>query len=519
MTKKDKAKYSEPIKDFVKKRINRGGFEGLKIVDIAKRQHVELLKEQNKNRVPKTIWETFDLLKENDENIVRPIHLKPYIETLQEIAEGKEHKLCFSAPPQHQKSYSSLMALAFLCMTKQNKKHAYITYSNTRAKDVMYEFQILLGKLGLSFYTRNNKVHIAAVGSKTRNNTVYFGSVDSALTGYNIIGLAIVDDVIKNREEANSETRKNRIWDFFTQELMTRKSKELSVIVMMTRWSTDDLIGRLIKDWKWAYYRLPAICDTEDDLSGRTIGQALLPSIHPITYLEDTKEKIGEWVFSALYQGNPTIKGTNIYSVPTTYKVLSDQEYITTIGFDLAYSPNNKSDYSVAIRLKTNRQTKKTYITDVLMKQCLYTDFINDLINFIKKDPGTPIIHYGSTEYYTSCEEVRKRIPNVILVRAATGKVNRAMASADAWNAGFILVPEQQSEMMQRAISTICLFTGEQGKKDDVVDALSSAYSLVKDIRFQDNTFQVKKTPSMLEIEKQRKGYFSPHTRKKDILF
>src|SRR5699024_5614912 len=91
----------------------------------------------------------------------------------------------------------------------------------------------------------------------------------------------IIDDPIKNRAEAESETYRNKIWAEWESTLSTRLQNGASVIVVQTRWHEDDFTGRLLEQSPrdWIRIRLPAIAEDENDLLGRKIGEALAPDL------------------------------------------------------------------------------------------------------------------------------------------------------------------------------------------------------------------------------------------------
>lgn len=118
--------------------------------------------------------------------------------------------------------------------------------------------------------------------------------------------LLIIDDPIKNREQAESEVWREKVWESYTDDLYTRLEPGGAVIVMMTRWHEDDLIGRLLKREpdKWACLRLPALAEPNDPL-GRSEGAALWPDRYPVSVLNDIASTLGTYGFTALYQQAP----------------------------------------------------------------------------------------------------------------------------------------------------------------------------------------------------------------------
>lgn len=138
--------------------------------------------------------------------------------------------------------------------------------------------------------------------------------VGGSLTG-TPVDIAIIDDPVKDANEANSITYRQRVWDWYNTVLSTRLHNNSRQLFIMTRWHEDDLAGRILKaePQEWTVLAIPAICEQEYDsgLSERHIGDALWPSRHSIEKLQKQKARAPR-EFNALYQQHPTIEGGNI---------------------------------------------------------------------------------------------------------------------------------------------------------------------------------------------------------------
>lgn len=127
--------------------------------------------------------------------------------------------------------------------------------------------------------------------------------------------LLVVDDPIKDRQEADSPTIRDTTWTWFNQVVGTRMMDDRArVLLIQTRWHEDDLVGRLTdpqNDYydeeiakKWKIIELPAIA-RQDDVLGRKEGEALWPSRFGVPFLKDQQRQDPRG-FSALYQGRPS---------------------------------------------------------------------------------------------------------------------------------------------------------------------------------------------------------------------
>lgn len=164
------------------------------------------------------------------------------------------------------------------------------------------------------------------------------GGVVAAGVGGGITGLSadllVIDDPIKNREEAESEARRNLVDEWYRSSAYTRLSPAGAIVLFHTRWHPDDLAGRLLQRQadggdRWETVFLPALAleryaESEmeqwqmmrdgiylpvgGDPLGRRPGEALWPERFPAEWLEERRANIGAYDFEALYQQMPYLR-------------------------------------------------------------------------------------------------------------------------------------------------------------------------------------------------------------------
>ena len=141
----------------------------------------------------------------------------------------------------------------------------------------------------------------------------YALGVNGAVTGRRA-DLALIDDPVRSFMDAESLAARDRIWNWYRSELVTRLKPQGRVVLAMTRWHRDDLAGRLIDQGGWTVLRLPALAETDDTL-GRCLGEALWPEWETREALLAKQATIGERGFAALFQQAPLASDGAIFDV------------------------------------------------------------------------------------------------------------------------------------------------------------------------------------------------------------
>lgn len=149
---------------------------------------------------------------------------------------------------------------------------------------------------------------------KNHNGFVMGAGINGGITG-NGCELLIVDDPYKNSNEANSKTYRDSVSNLFKDSCLTRLHAGGVCIVIHTRWHEEDLIAELSKQDDTIVINLPLICEDEkNDPLHRKIGETLCPELgFGSIFVEEAKKRLGMKVFNALYQGNPSIDGGEIF--------------------------------------------------------------------------------------------------------------------------------------------------------------------------------------------------------------
>jgi hypothetical protein len=153
----------------------------------------------------------------------------------------------------------------------------------------------------------------AASRWETTNGCEYFAAgVGGAITGRRA-DLALIDDPVKSREEAESELIREKTFEWYKSDLVTRLKPNSAIILIQTRWHLDDLGGKLIHEMEkggdqWTIINLPAFAVADDPLK-RSVGEVLWPEWENAEAIERKRKILGFRDFESLYQQNPQPPG------------------------------------------------------------------------------------------------------------------------------------------------------------------------------------------------------------------
>lgn len=299
----------------------------------------------------------------------------------------------------------------------------------------------------------------------------------SGLTG-NTADLFIIDDPIKNRQEADSETTRNTIWNEYLNSVRTRIKPGGKLIVIQTRWHEEDLYGLIAKNEKnVTIINIPCECDDpERDVLGRKLGDSLCPEIgRGNAWLREFKQayvgKEGSRAWTALYQGKPVAMEGNLIKREwwKFYDTLPELPYII-ISVDAAFKDGDDNDF-VAIQVwgKLNRDY---YLIDAIKKHLNFVDTLDAIRSFRSRYDAIFILIEDKANGTAIINVLSSEMEGVIPVKPEGGKVTRANAVSPAIESGHVHLPRFAS-FVEDFMSECSSFPN--GAHDDQVDAMTQA--------------------------------------------
>lgn len=396
--------------------------------------------------------------------------------------------LVIESPPQHGKSMTvTESAPAFFMGRNPSWRVILASYNDESAerfarrnKEKVKAFGKILFGVTVGEVNRATEFELEATGGAVRGRLISRG-IRAGITG-NPANLLFVDDPVKNRQEADSEVERARIWNEWVNSMKTRLAAKAKVVVIMTPWHEDDMAARLLATEKnIRLIRLPVEAE-ENDPMGRAPGEPLVPEIgKDAGWLAQFKESYisdptgGQRAWSALYQCSPRVEGgnlvrrdwwryydpkqvnafgTELISVDASFKGGEDNDFVAiTVWGKLG------SDYYLRYCLNRHMDFPQTVKTLRLVKQ-MYPRAMAVLIE--DKANGTAIIQTLQREMFC------------IPVNPKGGKEARVNAVSPAIESGHVFLPEG-APWVADFVDQFSQFPA--GQHDDMVDSATQALS------------------------------------------
>lgn len=303
----------------------------------------------------------------------------------------------------------------------------------------------------------------------------------SGITG-NPADLIIIDDPVKNAQEADSPTYRSRVWEEWQSSLKSRLSAGGKVIVIMTPWHEDDFAARILLTEKNArLLRLPVEAEEGDPL-GRKPGEALCPELgKDDAWLRDFKLSVindargGQRAWSALYMCSPRTEGGNIirrdwwrfYDV----KAMPEQHTLI-ISVDAAFKGEENNDY-VSIQVWGKRQ-EDYYLIYCLNRHLDFPETLRQIRAVKALFPSAGAVLIEDKANGPAIIQTLSREMFCIGVNPLGGKLARVNAVSAAIEAGHVFLPlPETAPWVEDFIGQFSAFPS--GRHDDMVDAATQA--------------------------------------------
>ena len=433
-------------------------------------------------------------------------HHRVIAAALEEVEQGRIKRLIINCPPRHGKSQlASRMFPAWFIGKNPEKSVITATYNESFSWDFGRDIRgIMQDSIYSQIFDVQLKTGAAAVDrlETTQGGKVFLAGVGGSLTGRGA-SLICLDDPIKSREDADSPTKREKLWNWYNQVLKTRLMTATgAIVIIQTRWHEDDLVGRITDPMnscysaaeakKWRIIDLPALAK-EKDVLGRKEGEALWPERFPVEYLHELREADSRG-FQALYQGSPTPEKGNffdgdrirIYSRPTDRPPNDSLRFY--VASDHAVSVKQDRDKTALIPVGIDEHDNIWIMDDVVWGRYQTDVVVEKMIDLmakykplfwwaerghISKSIG-PFLRKRQAERNVFCTHVDEIVP-------VMDKMSRAQSMRARVSMGKVYFPSY-APWYQEARDQLLKFP--HAAHDDFVDALSYiGLGLAKQVR------------------------------------
>lgn len=448
-------------------------------------------------------------------------HLRLLCDELVDIATGANTRLIVNMPPRMGKSclISQYFAAWYLSLHPRQRV-IFASYADgfarnwgAAARDALYENGELFG---VTCNPKASAKHWETLtnedgrGWKLAGGYMLSVGIGAGLTGYGA-EIAIVDDPVKDYREASSEIVRDAVWHWFNAVLMPRLQPDGAVIVVMTRWHHDDLVGRLLEQDRigegenWRVLNLPAIAEEggDPDPLGREPGETLWPEAWDLDRMKKIRKSRGSYIWNALYQGRPTpLTGgmfdrehfrfytaiasddrpaVLMFRVGTIAYRVKLEDLILFATVDLASSTRRTADYTVVQVWGWMQRGARLFLLDQYRERVEGPQLVPMMWKAYRRwDLSSIWIEQVNFELAIIATAREKGLP-VRSIRPRGNKIVRAMPAAAKMEGGLILFPRDGASWWDEFQSELLAFP--RSRHDDQTDCLSYAVEVSRRIR------------------------------------
>lgn len=416
-------------------------------------------------------------------------HTQELLDAFQEatmmLESGRSSYTCVCIPPRHGKSdVASRRFPAWFLMRNPDREVILASYNYQLATDMSFEARRVFQEVGpvYDLHVQRDRGAIGAWRISGKRGAMYSAGIGGTITGRGADFL-VVDDYLKNREEAESEIVREKTWASFRSDLMTRLAPAHAVMIVANRWHQDDLVGRIIryggKDGfpEFRIIRFPA--------QGAD-GSWLFPERFNDAWYHSVKAFMGEYSWGAQGQQDPQPRRGNMLRIDRVeYVPASDvpKDLVPTRGWDLASTAKErmKDDPDFTCGTKVAYKDGILWIIDVVKGQWDGGERDRIIESVSDGDGGNVAVKIEVVGGYKDAHVgIRNHLRGRAVVQAEhvhRDKVSRASILEPVFEAGHVrAVKAPWNEEWRRELAAF-----PSGRHDDQVDSLVvAAKSLIE---------------------------------------
>lgn len=414
---------------------------------------------------------------------LHPWHIELLAEKLEAVERGEIRRLMVFMPPRHGKSVlCSQLFPAWYLGKHPDRGIICASYAQELADDFGRKVRNLVRSQEHEEAFPESRMAGDSAAAKrfdmTRKGTYFAVGRGSAITGRGA-DVLLIDDPIKDRKEADSDTIRRALKDWYSEVAYTRRQPAAAVVVVQTRWHEGDLAGWLQTehaDEGWSVVSLPAIA--ERDEASRKEGEALWAERFSLEELDAIKAQLGGAAFAALYQQRPAAAEGAIFKrawwgryseLPETFKRVIQV-------WDTAFKSGDENDFSACTTWAET--SSHYYLVHAWRGRVEFPALISKAKALAEAWKPTAVLieDKASGQSLIQTLRVSSSLP-VLPIRVGTDKVSRANAVTPLVEAGKALLP-MGADWLDDYLDEISAFP--TSKHDDWTDTTTMALGYLK---------------------------------------
>lgn len=408
---------------------------------------------------------------------------------LDDVAAGLRPILILQAPPQHGKSEIVSRKLPAFIFGKMPDCHIMAaSYANSLAGTMSLDVRRnLVSKKHLALFPAPIEKPKYAVNRNGEFTSPYGsgGYIGDGIGG-GFTGrpgdIFIIDDPVKNAQDALSPTVKEGVWNWYQTVATTRLSENSGQIIMATSWAEDDLAGRVqtqfAGDPRLTVLKFPAInLPTESGYNPDLPEGALVPGLKSLTFLQEQKKLLSDYWWSAMYQQTPKPVGGNVFKeiginyylpkdLPTKFdKVLA--------SWDCTFKDTDGTDFVVG--QVWGKAGANSYLLGQVRERMSFTKTVQEVVALRNQFPRTrEILIEDKANGPAVIDTLKSKVPGIIPIEPDGSKLARAHAVTSYWEAGNVWIPDPSiAPWVKGYVAEMTAFPA--AANDDQVDATTQA--------------------------------------------
>ena len=446
-------------------------------------------------------WESpLALAQTIDPKVVRTPALRLIDEALVRAYTNPDSRLIISVPPQSGKSQTASRRFPLWVLTQNPDTRITLASYETGVarrwgRAVRDDIMVNSDLLGLAINDGVSAQHEWELAGHIGG--MFTAGIGSALTG-RPSNLMIIDDPVKNHEDAISKVKQETAINWWTETAQTRLHPGTSVILIMTRWSTGDLAGQILDmpgGDDWEILSIPAQADHdpskgETDPLGRQPDE-YLETVHGMSAEQWEKRKIatGPKAWASLYQQQPTLDEGGVFPAEWSrfnqpmwverdngtriIPGLVENGYELAISADLTFRDTETSDFAVIqtwLRVGPN-----IFLLDMIRRRMNFNDTLDALRSMAAKWPqATAKYVEARANGDAATVSLSRELSGIIPVEPEGTKYTRMLAISPFAFAGNIILPT--SSLLPNVEELVEEARGFPGAThDDTCDAMAIA--------------------------------------------